>query len=172
MPTAAPSLILPGMLAVFGEIGLTLLDEGAPALLRLIGGIEEGRGTVRNRLQTVDVIGIGVEGIFQEAQRRWALGQHLATPRLGLFLQLLRWHDFVRQAHFIGLLGCVLSAEVPDLSSTLLADHTGELDRAEAGVEAANLWARLTEFGAAGGDRQIAQHVQDVPTADAIAIHH
>jgi hypothetical protein len=85
---------------------------------------------------------------------------------------LLGRYNLVHQSHVVGFLGRILSTQIPDLAGSFLANHAGELDGAKAGVEAPHLWAGLTEFGSARGDRQITQHVQDVPPANAIAIHH
>ena len=74
--------------------------------------------------------------------------------------------DQVHRAHPLHRLGVVGPAEEEDLPGELLADHPGQVGRAEPGVERADIRVGLLEPGVLpAGDGQVADHVQAVPTA-------
>src|SRR5579884_1491156 len=110
------------------------LEERAPALLGLLGAVVEGERAERDLVHPGDVLGVGVEGLLGELDRRRALLEDLPTPALGLRPQLGRRHDRVDEPHGQRLLGAVAAAEVPHLPRLFLADHAGEIGGAEAGV--------------------------------------
>src|SRR2546422_10153261 len=85
--------------------------------------LERGEAHLRD---PADVLGVGVERLLRELQRRRALLEQLAAPALGLRAELRRRHDGVDEPHREGLRGAVLAAEIPDLARLLLADQAGE----------------------------------------------
>ena len=100
------------------------------------------------------------------------MGEHLAAPGEGFRLEAGERDDGVDEAHGERLLGVVLAAQEPDLAGLLLADDAGEVGRAEAAVERADLRSGLAEAGVVGGDRQVADDVEDVAAADRVAGDH
>ena len=88
------------------------------------------------------VVGVGVERLLEEPQRRRALLGDLRGPRLGLGHQLRRRARPCYQAPALGGRRVVEAAQVPHLPRPLLADDAGEVGRAEPGVERADARAR------------------------------
>src|SRR5690606_24506069 len=85
-------------------------------------------------------------------------------------LQPVERDDGVDEAHVARLLGGVGAAEEPDLARLLLADDAGEVARAVARVEGADLRAGLHEAGVLAGDGEVADDVEDVAAADGPAV--
>ena len=54
--------------------------------------------------------------------------------------------------------------------SVFLTDHAGEVGRAEPGVERPHPRAGLAEHRVLGGDRDVAEDVEHVPTADGVPV--
>src|ERR671914_2859073 len=154
------------------EVGASLRLVGLAALARLLAGVEEKVGVVGELLEAGHAVLGGVEARLQEPQGEGGELEHLAAPRDGLLLEALERHDRVHQPHLESLLGPVLAAQEPDLLGLLLPDLGGEQAGAVAAVEAPDLRAGLAEAGVVGGDREVADHVQDVPTADRVAGDH
>ena len=114
----------------------------------------------------------GVEARLQQAQRERRQREHLVAPGDGLVLERVERHDGVDEPHVERLLRVVLAAEEPDLLGLLRADEVREQARAEAAVERADPRAGLAEARVVGGDRQVADEVQDVAAADRVARDH
>ena len=112
------------------------------------------------------VVGVGVERLLEEPDRRRALLGDLAAHAFASAQQLVGRDDLVHQAPALGGRRVVEAAQVPHLARPLLADDAGEVGRAEARVERADPRPGLPEAGGLGGDREVAQHVQHVPAAD------
>src|SRR4051794_35936240 len=162
----------PGRLWSLGElaeVGSALLAVGVTALLRLFGCVEEEVGVVGELLDAGQAVLRSVEAGLQEAQRERRQREHLAAPLDGLLLEPLERDHRVHEAHVERLLRVVLAAEEPDLLGLLRADQVGEEAGAEAAVEAADARARLAESGVVGGDREVADYVEHVATADGVA---
>src|SRR2546422_997126 len=66
----------------------------------------------------------------------------------------------------------VLAAEEPDLLRALGPDHVREQARAEAAVEGPDARAGLAEARVLGGDREVADEVQDLAAAHRVAGDH
>src|SRR3954469_11962067 len=158
-----------GPLRELSEVGLALLGVGSASLLRLLRAIEEEVGVVRELLDPGQSVLGRVEARLQQAQREGGEREHLAAPLHRFLLELLERNDGVDEPHVERLLGVVLAAEEPDLLRLLRADEVGQRARPEAAVEAADLRARLAEARVVGGDREVADHVQDVAAADGVA---
>src|SRR3954469_20635038 len=144
------------------EVGLSLLAVGVTALLRLLRHVEEEVGVVRELLEAGEAVLGGVEAGFQQTQRERRQREHLAAPLHGLLLEPLERHHRVHESHVEGLPGVVLAAQEPDLLCLLRTDEVAEHTRPEAAVEAPDLWPGLAEARVVGGDRQVADHVQDM----------
>src|SRR5438034_7112738 len=142
-----------------GEIGLALLQKGILALLTLFGHVVEHGGVASQFLNTGQTIGVRVESCFEEAQGKRAFLQYLAGPLYSLFFQALQGHDSVDQSHVEGLLGCVLPAEIPDLTSFFVSDDACHVGSSPTGVKAANLRTGLPKPGIVSGNRQVAEEV-------------
>src|SRR6266567_872183 len=140
-----------------GEIGLALLQEGILALLTLFGHVVEHGGVASQFLNTGQAVGVRIESRFEEAQGKRAFLQHLAGPLYGLFFQAFQGHDGVDQSHVEGLLGCVLAAEIPDLTGFFMSDDACHVGSTPTGVKAANLRTGLPEPGIVSGNRQVAE---------------
>jgi len=112
------------------------------------------------------VVGVGVERLLEELDRRRAEGGDLVGPPPRLGHQLARRDDLVDQAHRQRLLGVIEPAPEPDLAGLLLADDPGKVGRAEAGVERADARAGLAEPRRLAGDRHVADDLKDVASAD------
>ena len=113
-----------------------------------------------------------VEARLEQAERERGERKHLAANSDRLVLEVRERNDRVDEAHVECLLGVVLAAEEPDLLRPLLADLRGEDARAVAAVEGADPRPALPEACVVGGDRQVADDVQDVPAADRVAGNH
>lgn len=75
---------------VGGEVGLALLGEGRGALLGLVGDREDIQAGLGQLGQAALVVGVGIEGMLEEAERRRAVLGELADPGLlvsGVLLQ-------------------------------------------------------------------------------------
>ena len=155
---------------VRGEVGRALLGERRGALLPLGRVGEQIQRGHRQVGQAGLVVGVGVERLLEEAQRRRALRRDLRGPRLGLGQQPVRGDDRVHQSPALGGRRVVEPAEVPHLAGPLLADDAGQVRRAETRVERADPRAGLSEPRGVRRDRQVAQHVQHVPAADREAV--
>ena len=70
------------------------------------------------------------------------------------------------------LLRVVLAAQEPDLLRLAQADRLGQQRGAEAAVEGADARAGLAEARVVGGDREVADEVQDLAAADRVAGDH
>ena len=93
--------------------------------------------------------------------------------RDGLLLEPVERHDRVHEPHLQRLLRVVLAAQEPDLLGLLQPDECRRSsDGAEAAVEGADARAGLAEARVVGGDREVADEVQDVPAADRVAGDH
>src|ERR1035441_2067648 len=98
------------------------------------------------------MLGLGVEGGLQEAQRRRRQRQDLIGVATHLGAQLSRRYDAVDEAPALGRSRVVAAAQEPDLAGALLTHHARQVAGAEACVEGAPTWGRLAEPGAVGGD--------------------
>src|SRR6185437_10471189 len=154
------------------EVGLALLAVGVATLLRLLTAVEEQVGVVGQLLDPAEAVLGGVEARLQQTQGEGGEREHLAAPAHRLLLEPLERHDRVDHAHLARLLGRVLAAEKPDLLGLLRADQVREQPSAEAAVEGPHLGADLAEARVLGRDRQIADQVQHVSTADRVAGDH
>src|SRR3954468_2376225 len=154
------------------EVGLALGLVRLAAFLRLVAGVEEEVGVVRELLDAAEPVLLGVEAGLQEPEREGGELEHLPAPLHGLLLELVERHDGVDQAHVECLLSVVLAAEEPDLLRLLRADEAGEDARAVAAVEGADARAGLAEARVVGRDREVADEMQHMPAADRIARDH
>ncbi len=127
---------------------------------------------MRELLEPRHAVLAGVEAGLHETQRERRHGEHLAAPGDGLFLELGERHNGVHEPHLARLLGVVLPAQEPDLLGLLGPHEAREQTRAVAAVERADARADLAEARVVGGDRQIADQVQDVAAADRVAGDH
>src|SRR4051794_2907952 len=155
-----------------GEVGSPTLDVGVAPLLALLGHVEEEGRVVRELLQAGEPVLGGVEARLQEAQREGGEVRHLAAPGDGLALQLGERDHRVDQAHPERLPGVVEPAQEPDLLRPLDADVAGQKRGAEAAVEAAHARPGLPEASVVGGDRQVADQVEDVAAAHGVPGDH
>src|SRR5208283_5982777 len=64
----------------------------------------------------------------------------------------------------------ILAAQEPNLARFFLADQARQVSGAESGIDAANPRADLAEAGGIGRDRKVTDYVEDVPSADCIAV--
>jgi hypothetical protein len=125
---------------------------------------------VRELLDAGVAVLVRVERGLRQAQRERAELEHLAAPLDGLLFEVRERHDRVDKAHVQRVVRVVLAAQEPDLLGALGADDVAEHRRAEAAVPRAHPRPRLAEDRVVGGDRQVAQHVQDVAAADGVAL--
>ena len=109
---------------------------------------------------------------LEHAQRKRGEGEHLLSPVHGLALEIGERDDGVDQPPVVGLLRAVLPAEHPDLARALHPDRARQQARAVATVEGADLGSGLPEARIGRGNRQIADDVQHVATADGVASDH
>ena len=114
---------------------------------------------------------VGVQSGLEEANGNRAFAEDFARPLHALGFQLIDRDDGVDQPHVERLLRVVLAAQIPDFARLLLPDNRGQIARAVAAVEAADFRPGLPENGVVGGNRQVADDVQDVPAADGVARH-
>src|SRR5436309_10294655 len=125
---------------------------------------------MREGLQAIAVIRVGVKPKLHKPQCRRTFSKELAAPESRFLVQALAWHNLVDQAHSSSLCGAVLVAQIPDLARFFLPDDTRQVHRPKASVKTPYLWTSLTKNGAFRGDCQITEHMQDMPAADGIAI--
>src|SRR6185503_8663563 len=104
-----------------------LFDEGVTAFLGLGRAVVELEGGEGDFGDAGDVLGVGVEGLLRELERRRALFEDLFAPLRGFGAEICRWNDGVHQAHLERLGRRVLATEVPDLACLLLADEPREV---------------------------------------------
>src|SRR5207245_9184033 len=119
-----PSLRKPRKLR---EVRLPRLDEGVPALLRLVGQVVQQRRVAGQLLDAGQAVRVGVEGRLEEAQRSRALLEDLARPLDRLVFETIERHDRVDKPHFDRLPGVVLVGGVPDTVCTPVAGCPGTL---------------------------------------------
>src|SRR6202030_2059938 len=112
-----------------------------------------------------------VERGLGERYRRWAHGGDLPGPCTRFVHKLGGWNHLVYEAHLTALLGRILLAQIPELTSLLFAHDASEVHGAEAWIHASDLWAHLAELRIIGCDREIAEHVEHVSTAYRVAVH-
>ena len=98
--------------------------------------------------------------------------EHLAAPGERFLFQLFQRHHGIDQSHVQRFPRVVLPAQVPDFPSLFLAHDARQVGGAETAVKGADLGARLAEFGVVRGDGEVADDMEDVPTADGVAGHH
>ena len=103
---------------------------------------------------------------LRNLHRRRRVGADLPGPRPRGVEQLAPGHDLVDQAPALGGDRVVPVQQEPDLPGPLLPHHPRQVRRAEARVERPDPGPGLGEGRVLGGDREVAQHVQDVPAAD------
>src|SRR5689334_15342108 len=139
------------------EVGLALGLVRLAAFLRLVAGVEEEVGVVRELLDAAEPVLLGVEAGLQEPEGERGELEHLAAPLHGLGFELLQRHDRVHEPHVERLLRVVLPAQEPDLLRLLGADEPGEDARSVAAVEGADARAGLAEARVVGRDREIAR---------------
>src|SRR5439155_4203818 len=159
---APPSVTPLGPAGEAREVRFALLDIGVSPLLRLLAHVVEEGGVAGQLLDAGQAVVGRVHARLDHAQCELALLEDLPAPLERLLLQPLEGHDRVDQAHLERLPGVVLVAEEPDLTGLLLAHDPGQEPGAVAAVEAAHPGAGLAEAGVVGGDRQIADDVEDV----------
>lgn len=156
----------------FREIGLTFFDERFFAFFAFLGHVVK-QGCIAGEVQEAHLaIAICVECGFQAAQCEGGVGKHFPAPFDCFGFEICEGDDSVDEAHFEGLVGVVLAAEVPDFPGFFLADDAGEVTGAEAAIEAADLGAGLAEARVVCGDGEIANDVEDMAAADGVACDH
>ena len=168
---AAISQIFTGDGGTSRSPGAALLVGVAP-LLPLLAHVEEQGGVVGELLEPGEAVLLRVEAGLQQPQRERREMGHLTAPGDGFALQIGKRDDRVDQTHLEPFTSVVEAAEKPHLLGPLDADVAGEEAGAEASVEAADPGARLAELGVVGGDRQVADEVEDVPAPDRVAGDH
>src|SRR4051794_34249602 len=154
------------------EVRLAALLVGVAPLLALLGHVEEKRRVVGELLEAGDAVLVGVEAGLEQAQGHGGEGQHLATPGDGLALQVGERDDCVHQTHLPGFLGLVEAREKPEFLGLLHPDVADQQACPEAAVKAADPRPGLPEAGVVGGDRHVADEVEDVAAAHRIAGDH
>src|SRR5215211_7308625 len=165
-PESFAAAIGSGPVRELREVGLALLVVGVAALLSLRGLVEEEGGVACELLQAGLAVAVGVKGRLEAPDRHLGIGQDLAAPLHGLFLEALEGDDGVDEAHLEGLSGVVGPAEEPDLPRLLLADDAGQVSCSVAAIEGADLGSCLHEASVLRSDGQVAHDVQDVPASD------
>src|SRR5436190_9542906 len=161
-----------GPLRVLGEVRAAALLVRVSPLLALLRHVEEERRVVGELLNPGEAVLGGVEARLQEPEGEGGERRHLPAPADRLALELVHGDHRVHQAHLERLLGVVEATQKPDLLGLLDPDVAGEQGRSEAAVEASDARAGLPEDGVVGGDRQIADEVEDVPAADGVPGDH
>ena len=100
------------------------------------------------------------------------MAEHFPAPGERFLFQPVQGHDRIYEAHVQSLLRVVLAAQVPDFTGFFLAYDAGQVGGAQPPVEGAHLGAGLSEFGVVRRNGQVADDVEDMPSADGIAGHH
>src|SRR5947209_1976992 len=154
------------------KVDRPLLDERVPALHRLRRLVVEAERGVGELRHAGPLLGVDVERLLGERERRRALVEELGAPFLHLGAKLAERDHPVDEPHLEGFARRVLAAEVPDLPRPLLADDPGEEPGAVARVHTADAGPGLAEDGVLGRDREIADDVQHVAAADREAGDH
>src|SRR2546428_3265912 len=157
--------------AVSGEIRLALFREGGGALFGLVGLKEDVEPVLGEQREAALVVGVGIEGVFEEAQRGRAVARDGAAPLDRGRQELVRGHDPVDEPPALCVGGRVLIEQEPDLSRPLLPHDASEVGGTEATVERTDARTGLPEPRVLGRDREVAKHVQDVAAADGEAVH-
>ena len=127
---------------------------------------------MRELLEAGQAVFLGVEARLEQSQREGGEVTHLAAPGDGLAFQLVDRHDRVDQSHSERLFSGVVAAQEPDLLGPLDTDVAGQQAGAESTVEAADPGAGLAEAAVVGGDRHVADQVEDVAATDRVAGDH
>ena len=155
------------------EVGLALLLVGLAALARLLGARRRGgscraraAGCRRGRPRAALKLALSSRSANGDSA---SISRHQATVSSSSAVER---HDGVDEPHVERLLRVVLAAQEPDLLRLLRADEVAQQRRAEAAVERADARAGLAEARVVGGDRQVADEVQDVAAADRVAGDH
>src|SRR5258708_809158 len=156
----------------FLEVWFSPLDEGVAPFLGFFRHVVEQRRISGELLHPRLSVQNRIEGAFQKSERKRALLEHFLAPLHGLGFQISEWHYRVDESHLERLLRIVLPTEIPDLPRPLLSDDRCQVRRAEAAIEAANLGSGLAKSRVVGGDREIANDVQDVSASNRITGNH
>src|SRR3954469_1709155 len=88
-----------GPLGELREVGLAALLVGLAPLLRLLGGVEEEVGVVRELLDAAQPVLVGMEARLQQSQRERREREHLPAPRHGLVLEPVERPHRVHEPH-------------------------------------------------------------------------
>jgi hypothetical protein len=108
--------------------------------------------------------------LLEDLQRGGGEGEDLICPAPHLGVQLRPRDDLVDEAPLARRLGIELAAQEPDLSRALLAHDSRQVAGPQPCVEGADARPGLPEAGRVRGDREIAQHVKHMTSADGIAV--
>src|SRR5437870_6695199 len=105
---------------------------------------------MRERLQAIAVIRVGIEPKLHKPQCSWTFGKQLAAPESRFLVQALAGHNLVDQAHSSSLCGAVLVTQIPDLARFFFPDDTRQVHRPKASVKTPYLRTSLTKNGQIG----------------------
>src|SRR3989442_5219983 len=112
--------------AVSGEIRLALFRDGGGALFGLVGLKEDVEPVLGEQREAALVVGVGVEGVFKEAQRGGAVACDRAAPLDRRRHELVRGHDPVDEPPALCCGGRVLDDREPTLARPLLPPDATE----------------------------------------------
>src|SRR5215217_817994 len=170
IPRLAPVTRMPPS----GAIGLARrpLHEALAQLPRLVGvEVVPEQQVVRHPGEARNTGGAGAERPLDRGERQRTAADQLVGQAVGLLAQAVVGHHAVDKSPLERLLCRDLLVEEPHLLGALAADQVLEVPGSVAGVEAAHDRPDLAEHGRLLRDREVADHVQDVPAANGEAVH-
>ena len=156
----------------FAPVGLALLEESLTTLVSFVDEIIEHRGIASKFLNASLSVELGIKSSFDHTEGKGRVFHHGLCPIYDLIFQLVERNDLVDHTHTLCFGCCVKAAHKPNLSRLLLTYDACKIARAETSVEAANLWACLSEFCVFGGEGEVAHKVQYVAAAYGKAVDH
>src|ERR1035437_1159374 len=160
----------PRLLLELVEIRRAPLHECVASFHGFFGAVVESQRDSAHRSDSLDVVGFGVEGGLGDPDRGRAQGQDLAPPSARLVHQLRGEYHLVDQAHLQSFIRRILAAQEPNLARFFLADQARQVGGAEPGIDAANPRTDLAEAGGIGRDGKVADYMEDVSSADCVAV--
>ena len=152
------------------EVRRPPLQIGVPALLRFLRAVKQAGQLAPHLRDPCSPVLVGVQCRLGAGDRRRGVHGDPPDPLGRPALEIPVGVACVDQSHGSRFLGVHVPAQEPHFPGPLLADEPGHPRAPVAGVEGSHPGSRLAEDGPLRGDRQVADHVEDVAPADGVSV--
>src|SRR5258706_2483875 len=165
-----PARALQALAAVAAEIGLALLQEGPRPFRVFLVTVDRREQRAGGKIRRVEIlVGAGVERQLGDAYALRALVEDFLAPFVDQGIEFLFLAHEVDEPHVDGLLCRVLAAPENHLARLALADVTREQLASAPDRDASHLWPGLAENSPLAGEGHVAEQVDLVAAAHAVA---